>query len=104
MIKEEQLNEFDSKIYIENVGYAVIRKLYEHLDITEVFIEEELRRKGYAFKILNYIIEKNSNMKIMLEVREDNIPAINLYKKLGFKKINERKNYYKDKTAIIMEK
>ena len=40
----------------------------------------------------------------MLEVKEDNLKAISLYKKHGFKVIHIRKNYYKDKDALIMEK
>ncbi len=103
MIEEIKLNEFDTKYFIKDVGYVIIRKLYEHLDITDVFINEDKRRQGYAYKLLKFIIDNNLNYKIMLEVNEINIPAINLYKKLGFKKINERENYYKDKTALIME-
>ncbi len=105
MIKEEKINEFDFKYYIDGIGYVIARKLYENLDITDVFINEEYRRQGYAIKILSYIIENNSNYKIMLEVNEENIPAIKLYEKLGFKKISERKNYYDGtKTAYIMER
>lgn len=105
MIKEERINEFDFKYYIDDIGYVIVRKLYENLDITDVFINEEYRRQGYASKLLNYIIENNSNYKIMLEVNEENIPAIKLYEKLGFKKISERKNYYDGtKTAYIMER
>ena len=103
MIEEIKLNEFDTKYFIKDIGYVVIRKLYEHLDITDVFINEDKRRQGNAYKILKYIIDNNQDYKIMLEVNEINTPAINLYKKLGFKKISERENYYKDKKALIME-
>lgn len=103
MIESINLNEFDTKYFIKDVGYVIIRKLYEHLDITDVFINEDKRRKGYAYKIIKYIIDNNMDYKIMLEVNEINTPAINLYRKLGFKKISERENYYKDKKALIME-
>ena len=103
MIEEVKLNELDTKYFIKDIGYVIIRKLYEHLDITDVYIEESSRRQGYAYKLLKYIIDNNKDYKIMLEVNEINTPAINLYKKLGFKKISERENYYKDKTALIME-
>ena len=39
----------------------------------------------------------------MLEVRQSNFKAINLYEKCGFKVIYVRKNYYKDENALIME-
>lgn len=36
-----------------------------------------------------------------LEVRRSNIPAINLYKKLSFKQIAERKDYYRLANGLI---
>ena len=86
MIEEVKLNELDTKYFIKDIGYVIIRKLYEHLDITDVYIEESSRRQGYAYKLLKYIIDNNKDYKIMLDVNEINTPAINLYKKLGFKK------------------
>ena len=77
MIEEITLNKFDTKYFIKEIGYVIVRKLYEHLDITDVFIEENFRRQGYAYKILKYIIDNNKDYKIMLEVNEENIPAIN---------------------------
>ena len=43
------------------------------------------------------------NKPIILEVSDKNMVAINLYKKLGFKKIGFRENYYADSNAIIMK-
>ena len=42
--------------------------------------------------------------QLFLEVRVDNLPAINLYNKLGFREINRRKNYYGDVDALVMER
>lgn len=107
MIKEIKLNEFDTKyiLIIDNteVSFVETHKLYEVLDIINVKTIEEERRKGYAYRLLKYIIDNTTDSKIMLEVNEENKSAIKLYEKLGFKKISERKNYYKDKTALIME-
>ncbi len=109
MIKEVIVNEFNKKyLYLINkkeIGYIEVKELYEILDIINLFIEENYRNKGYASELLEYVIRNHRNVnKIMLEVKEDNIPAINLYKKFGFKKISERKRYYKNKTAYIMER
>ena len=41
---------------------------------------------------------------ILLEVAENNIKAINLYKKYGFEIISRRKKYYKEFDALIMKK
>ena len=56
----------------------------------------------YKRQLINEI--KKSRMEIFLEVRENNITAIEFYKKNGFKEAGKRKNYYRDtgEAAIIM--
>ena len=50
----------------------------------------------------NRVVSLGCN-KINLEVREDNVRAINLYKKHGFKDIYLRKDYYgKGENALIL--
>jgi len=88
---------------INNIGYLEYQINYDILDITDFFIEEKERKKGYASLLLKELF-KEPVSKIMLEVREDNINAINLYKKHGFNTIHIRKKYYKDKDALIMER
>lgn len=48
---------------------------------------------------------KETSILITLEVKEENLPAINLYKKYGFQTIGTRKKYYDNKfDAYIMTK
>jgi len=58
-----------------------------------VAIKEKYRGKGYGNKIMNESIKwcqgKNIN-RIFLKVEADNHSAINLYKKFGFRVINEK--------------
>ena len=56
--------------------------------------------------MLNYFFDNylNQGDRIILEVASNNEPAINLYKKCGFKIINIRKKYYKNIDALVMEK
>jgi len=75
--------------------------------ILSIAVIPEYRRKGIGSMLLNYLIkiakEKGLN-SIILEVKENNMPAINLYKKFNFKQIGYRKNYYLDgKDAIVMK-
>ena len=47
--------------------------------------------------------QKGSKNKIYLEVSSSNMPALNLYSRLGFKKVGIRKKYYQDgMDAILM--
>lgn len=48
---------------------------------------------------------KKTTLSITLEVNESNLPAIELYKKLGFKTLGKRKKYYNNThDAYIMTK
>ena len=77
-------------------------------DLTSVAVDENFRRKGLAQKLIAEF-EKNlpeNTENIFLEVRENNTPAINLYKKCGFEKLSLRKNFYSNpcENAVVMVK
>ena len=98
---------WNKKIIIINdqlVGFIHIQDLIDEIDIINIIINENYRRKGYASKLLDYVISILNNKKLILEVSSLNIPAINLYKKYGFEQINVRKGYYSGSDALIMEK
>lgn len=77
-------------------------------DITSVAVEPDFRRNGLAQRLIE-AFEKllpDSTENIFLEVRESNAPAINLYRKCGFKKLSVRKNFYINprENAVVMVK
>lgn len=101
-------NEF-TKVYayITNekiVGFVIFDVIYEKCEIIDIFTEEEYRKQGIALSLIKEIEKDFPVENITLEVREDNIAAIKLYEKLGFKKASIRKNYYKDVNGILMLK
>ncbi|MDE5556325.1 MAG: ribosomal protein S18-alanine N-acetyltransferase [Ruminococcus sp.] len=77
-------------------------------DITSVAVDENFRRKGLAQKLIEEFIKilPENTESIFLEVRENNTPAINLYKKCGFEKLSVRKNFYSNpcENAVVMVK
>ena len=75
--------------------------------ITNVAVRPEFRRKGFARKLLQDLIDhaRTSGIKsLTLEVRVSNLPAIRLYESFGFKVEGRRKQYYADnrEDALIM--
>lgn len=65
------------------------------------------RRKGVGIKLLHEIekIFKNKQARVCrLEVREDNIAALSLYQKLGYRKVAKLEYYYEDAHGILLEK
>ena len=108
MITKEILSETDSIYnYMDNdkvLGYLEIRLVDGVIDVMNLFVNEEDRKKGIATSLMNEMISKEDYSRIMLEVNENNNEAIRLYNKLGFKEISLRERYYGEDTAIIMEK
>ena len=96
--------------YVEKdkiIGFLLYSLIYDRIEIEQFEVTTKKRRKGIGDKLLKYLIEKYqySDIKnITLEVKEDNIAAINLYKKYGFKKVSTREKYYAGINGLLMEK
>lgn len=87
------------------VGFIHVTKLYETMDIVNIVVDREVRKQGIATKLINYVIDLFDDIdNVMLEVNENNIPAISLYKKNNFEIINKRNNYYGSDAALIMKR
>ena len=89
------------------IGYIGVSISFEQSDLLYICIKKDFRGKGCATVLFNSmltLLKEKGVRTILLEVNEHNMPAINLYNKLGFEQINIRKNYYGDKSAIIMQK
>ena len=108
MINKEEISSTDSVYnYVDGekvLGYLEIRLVDGVVDIMNLFVNEEDRKKGIATALMNEMINNEDYSRIMLEVNENNNEAIRLYSKLGFKEISLRERYYGDDPAIIMEK
>ena len=93
---------YDNKV----TGFIHISSNYEIIDILNIVVNPKYEKQGIGTKLINYIIKKKDTIasKIMLEVREDNLKAINFYQKNNFTIIAKRQNYYKNKDALIMER
>lgn len=92
----------------ENVlGYIVFWSIGEEGNIMNIAVKKEYRGIGIGKMLLNYIIEfsRERNIKqIFLEVREKNLIAKKLYRSLGFKINQIRKNFYGNENGIVMVK
>lgn len=87
------------------VAFIHISKLYETVDIVNIVVDSNYRRKGIANKLIDYIVSYFDDVSnIMLEVNEHNIAAISLYKSNNFEIINKRNNYYGSDAALIMKR
>ncbi|MCL1859318.1 MAG: ribosomal protein S18-alanine N-acetyltransferase [Oscillospiraceae bacterium] len=91
----------------EVAGYLIAYQIIDEIQILNIAVKESKRNGKIATELFNVIFEYakiESVKEFTLEVRQSNIGAIALYKKLGFKIDGMRKNYYKNpkEDAILM--
>ncbi|MGB9960086.1 MAG: ribosomal protein S18-alanine N-acetyltransferase [Candidatus Bathyarchaeales archaeon] len=93
------------------IGFIIGMVYYEKEKLTgrilTVDVHPSYRRMGIGTALLEQIerifVEKGVE-NCYLEAREDNVAALNLYLKLGYRKVGSLKNYYKDAHGILFEK
>lgn len=108
-IAAELKNEF-SEFYIavENgtaVGFVGLYALTGEADIVRVGVLPQYRNRGIARAVLAKSLE-DVDGNVFLDVRESNVPAISLYRSLGFYDTGVRKDYYSDpeENAVLMKR
>jgi ribosomal-protein-alanine N-acetyltransferase len=65
------------------------------------------RRRGIAKRLLKELetfFKEKGAVESRLEVREDNVPAVNLYLKLGYIPVVKLERYYKDAHGLYLKK
>lgn len=85
------------------IGYLYYSDIYDRAEINQIEVEVSHRNCGKATKLLQKMLELVEK-SITLEVKNDNIPAINLYKKFGFQAKAIRQGYYQGVDGILMER
>lgn len=80
-------------------GFSHLRGKGDSAEILTFGIDPRNRDKGFGAALLSAALERANEAgadEVLLDVRQDNIPAISLYRRAGFERIGKRKNYYKD--------
>lgn len=88
-------------------GYASCEIAVDCCDVNNIAVEEKFRRMGVARRLLAAMeaeAKKSGATEAVLTVREDNAPALALYKAFGYAAVHTRRGYYKDKNGIVMTK
>ena len=81
------------------VGFIAIWLIVDEAHISTLATHPDFRGRGVASRLLQtalaYSIHRGARTAT-LEVRQSNLPAINLYRKLGFRFFGLRRGYYTD--------
>ncbi len=90
-------------------GYVGSQSVLGESDMMNLAVSPEYRRQGVAKALVLALLDglaQRGNHCLTLEVRASNVPARNLYDKLGFVQVGLRKNYYRNprEDALILRK
>ena len=91
--------------FVIGAVYVDRKTLHGHIATIEVL--SDFRRRGIGQKLLlsiETLFTQKGVKTISLEVREDNVPAIALYTKLGYRTIGKLKNYYGGVHGVYLRK
>jgi len=98
----------------ENCGNSIIAYICSRLILNDMYILKiavapKRQRQGIATWLLSksFLLASEKDTRIaFLDVRPSNVPAIKLYKKLGFQTVGIRPNYYSETSedALVMKK
>lgn len=86
-------------------GYAVVSCVDDIADLQRIGVTADRRRSGVGSLLLDQaflLARREGAQRMLLEVRENNGPAIALYAARGFVEIDRRPRYYRDGTAAIV--
>jgi ribosomal-protein-alanine N-acetyltransferase len=75
--------------------------------IVTVDVAPDYRRRGIAEKLLREIetlFKERGFKECRLEVRENNVAALSLYKKLGYIKVGKLRRYYGNANGLYLKK
>jgi ribosomal-protein-alanine N-acetyltransferase len=91
------------------VAYCIYQVVADEMHILDLAVGPEQRRRGLARWLLEYALDRarrGGAQRAFLEVRRGNEPALALYRSLGFRVLDERRDYYRDpgEDALVLER
>ncbi len=77
-------------------GYVIFLPVLDEVELLNIAVAPDFQGAGLGRALLQFLIDevKTFAVKIFLEVRASNIPAISLYRENGFEQTGVRRAYY----------
>ena len=79
-------------------GYLLATMIDDEAEILSIGVTPDRQRQGVGKRLLQRFFEHGTSQnmtRVVLEVAEDNVPAVKLYRDFGFVEFGRRKGYYK---------
>jgi ribosomal-protein-alanine N-acetyltransferase len=79
------------------IGYVVMMQGVDEAELLDIGIAVSRQRQGWGGKLLQAMLAQAQTLgkqRVVLEVRASNVPALGLYRSIGFIEIGLRRAYY----------
>lgn len=89
--------ESEARLLTEIVGFIAMYRIDRESELWSIAVETGRRRQGVGRALLREACRRLSEagvQRLFLEVRESNLPAVELYHSFGFELLGRRKDYY----------
>ncbi len=101
---EGMFDNYDLRVVVSqrqsiDVGYVAFSRILEDSELLRIGVKPGFRQKGVAHILIEQTISllRDEQVKrLFLEVRDDNLPALGLYRSFGFIEVGKRARYYKN--------
>ena len=83
-------------------GFVLARLVVDEAEILTIAVAPSAQRRGLGHALMDAILRHLHNARasmLFLEVDETNLPALALYRRLGFKQVGKRPGYYETATG-----
>ena len=99
--------ELEGRTSLKVLGFSVSYRVDEEAELWNIGVAPQYQRRGIARALLRETCQKLSHagaQRLFLEVRDSNVPAIELYHSIGFTRLASRKDYYQNPSedALVM--
>lgn len=99
---ESSLRDSDAALVAESgdaalLGFAIFQRVLDEASLLNIAVEPTQQGRGLGAALLRHLLESLAQQgvsRLLLEVRCGNLPAIRLYRRLGFVDDGRRPDYY----------
>jgi [ribosomal protein S18]-alanine N-acetyltransferase len=89
----------------ETIGFIISRLAADEAEILSVAIDSPWRGRGLSGQLLQTHLGHLAGhgiRTVFLEVEENNLPAVKLYKRYGFQVVGRREQYYREPSGQLL--